>query len=397
MVLIFREVMRVLKPSGLLFLNIGDTYANTGVGNSGKQGGGPAAAKEAIDGRPRNPENHVRMNGTIKPVKRTLSGLKPKDLVMMPARVALALQADGWYLRSDIIWHKSNPMPESVDDRPTKAHEYIYQLSKSQQYFYDAEAVREPITGGTHSRGSNLQKKVAEPGSGIKNNSSFAAAISRDLNLSTRNRRDVWTISTDSFTGAHFATFPEALVEPCIQSGTSARGNCPKCGEPWIRVVEKRGGAIGASYHDHSDDLGQGMSQKKRMAIDSKTPNEMGETYQRLDCGFVPGCRCYGNPELPEYIDGQGFDSYQENQRIKTERLRVIEMCRQYETVVPVVLDPFMGSGTTGLVALKLKRQFVGFELKPEYAAMANKRVFRGCRPLGDFCEPGVEEKNITG
>jgi DNA modification methylase len=132
----------------------------------------------------------------------------------MPWRVAFALQAGGWYLRSDIIWSKPNPMPESVTDRPTKAHEYLFLLTKSPRYYWDAEAVKQPVTGNSHPRGKGAHPKSAEPGSGIKANASFSVAV-RDL-VDQRNIRSVWTIPTQPSPEAHFATFPEALVEPCI-------------------------------------------------------------------------------------------------------------------------------------------------------------------------------------
>jgi DNA modification methylase len=149
-------------------------------------------------------------------------GLKPKDLVGIPWEVALALRRDGWWLRSDIIWSKPNPMPESVTDRPTKAHEYLFLLTKAEHYFYDADAIREPVAGTAHSRGNGVHPKSAPAGSGIKANESFSAAI-KDL-VDERNKRSVWEIATQPYPGSHFATFPSALTEPCILAG-SAKGD----------------------------------------------------------------------------------------------------------------------------------------------------------------------------
>ena len=152
-------------------------------------------------------------------------GLKPKDLLMMPARVAMALQADGWWLRSEIVWHKPNSMPESVRDRPTSAHEKVYLLTKSARYFYDAEAVRVACSPNTHDRRAGTWKE--------KRTVAEQAEIGANL-------RNVWTIPTHAYPDAHFATFPPKLVEPCIKAGTSERGACPECGAPWTRVTERK-------------------------------------------------------------------------------------------------------------------------------------------------------------
>lgn len=245
MVAVFREVWRVLRDDGVCFLNLGDSYAGSGKGEGGtyelseKQNSnrGSNFAKNNID---RSKRNTKRWGGGNLPAT---GNLKPKDLIGIPWMVAFALRADGWYLRSDIIWHKPNPMPESVTDRPTKAHEYVFLLSKSARYYYDAEAILEPVTGSTHARVS--QKVAAQIGSyranggaktngpmkavirtpkqvaagtKIKNNDSFNNALS--LPVANRNKRSVWTIATAPYSGAHFATYPPALVEPCIKAGS---------------------------------------------------------------------------------------------------------------------------------------------------------------------------------
>jgi len=158
-------------------------------------------------------------------------GLKQKDLIGMPWRVAFALQADGWYLRSDIIWSKPNPMPESVTDRPTKSHEYIFLLTKKARYYYDADAVREKQDEATR-RAATFRN-----GGDYTGGNSFSNSLKKDKdshgdgeNGTGRNRRTVWEIATQPFPGSHFATFPEALVEPCIKAGTSERGCCSVCG-----------------------------------------------------------------------------------------------------------------------------------------------------------------------
>lgn len=263
MVDLFREVRRVLRDDGTLWLNLGDCYGRDEA--KGQHKPGDSGKQDYII---------KRGNGRIaNQVNLTECSLKPKDLVGMPWRVAFALQADGWYLRSDIIWHKPNPMPESVTDRPTKAHEYIFLMSKSEKYFYNAEAIAEKASPDTHARygrgrsdnhkyadggpgrqtiatnkpGSRFYKKpagwntgpgdhrdltgryapgvnpkCAEPGSGIKQNSSFSAAV-KDV-LDYRNKRSVWTINTQAYPEAHFATFPEDLVRPCILAGCPPGG-----------------------------------------------------------------------------------------------------------------------------------------------------------------------------
>ncbi len=240
---VFREVRRVLRPDGTLWVNIGDSYAT-------RSGAQPPT-------NTRNAHGHT--------AKRPPGGYKYKDLMGIPWLLAFALRADGWYLRQDIIWHKTNAMPESVRDRCTKAHEYIFLLSKSERYYFDAAAIREPCGtkgnartfrgGGAYTGGQSFQNsaRVVRESHGNTTNST-----------GSRNKRSVWNIATGQFKAAHYATFPERLVEPCILAG------CPEGG---------------------------------------------------------------------------------------------------------TVLDPFMGSGTTGVVAKRLRRDFVGVEINPEYWKMATDRI----------------------
>lgn len=198
MVEVFRCVWDVLEDNGTLWLNIGDSYAgnNSQASNNGRAGFG-------------NPRERV--------VNRTGEGLKTKDLIGIPWMLAFALRADGWYLRQDIIWHKPNPMPESVTDRCTKAHEYIFLLSKSQKYYYDHDSIKEPVkedwgtrdrtNGKYHNNGTGLQ-----PHSGLEKSYEIA------------NKRSVWTVTTKPYSGAHFAVFPSDLIEPCILAGAPVGG-----------------------------------------------------------------------------------------------------------------------------------------------------------------------------
>ena len=284
LVAVFREVRRVLRSDGTLWLNYGDAYTSGGR-STYRSGVSDNKGHQVQDDMPRPP---------------TPNGLKPKDLMMMPARVAMALQADGWWLRSEIIWHKPNPMPESCTDRPTNAHEKLFMLTKEPRYFYDADAVRVPTlptqrlsmnavgsdTGikksGTdefNNRNTWKQTRTCEEQAAIganlrnvwtheaqyqqpydgKDGKDFADTGAQDARsvksrivegvrsgrISAPNLKNVWKIPTHSFKEAHFATFPPKLVEPCIKAGTSERGVCGECGAPWTRQVDTvKGGPV---------------------------------------------------------------------------------------------------------------------------------------------------------
>ena len=311
LVAVFREVRRVLRADGTCWLNYGDAYASNGLTGRADEGqvtftGG------ASQGGPR--------------VKKPAHGLKPKDLMMMPARVALALQADGWWLRSEIIWHKPNPMPESCTDRPTSAHEKLFLLTKSPRYFYDAEAVRVPHArewdAATNNKGVH-EKTAKYQAIGHCDSPTSFRKDSRDY--SGANLRNVWTIPTQGVSDAHFATFPERLVEPCILAGTSAEGACAKCGAPWARVQHVEG-RRGVDFISHQSRLHHGRSTA------ASSPNIKRET-----TGWKPTCEC----EAP--------------------------------TVPCTVLDPFVGSGTVCRVATRLNRRAVGCDLG--YQEIAAKRA----------------------
>ena len=211
---VFREVKRVLRDDGTVWLNLGDSYAGSGKGSN-------------PDGTP-HPSSLTGKQGThkgttegTKPIQKAKDiGLKPKDLIGIPWRVAFALQADGWYLRQDIIWHKPNPMPESVTDRCTKSHEYIFLLSKSKKYYYDHEAIKEPHTTEVPKKKRDKSKE----GYGKAFLSPLGKGERTGYGENGRNKRSVWTVNTKPYKGAHFATFPEKLILPCILAG------CPKGG-----------------------------------------------------------------------------------------------------------------------------------------------------------------------
>lgn len=333
MVQVFREVWRVLRDDGTVWLNIGDCYASSPTGSF--NGGGECFSGRDMSG--------IATSGIIDKIKAT--GLKQKDLVGMPWRLAFALQAEGWYLRSDIIWAKPNPMPSSVEDRPTTSKEYIFLLTKKAKYFYDGEAIREPCSDsyisdkrpiGVLRQHVNKNTKYPREGQFKKpDNTSFvnhSGNFTSDGRLIgdglTRNKRDVWTITTQARPECHFATFPDALVEPCIKAGTSERGCCSMCGAPWKRNVEISGGTIGKSWHPHENDTETGQIAGMSM-----------EGYQRKTIGWQPSCTCNA------------------------------------ETIPCVVLDPFGGSGTVAKVARDLNRDSVLIEINPAYVEIARRKL----------------------
>ena len=308
---VFREVKRVLRNDGTLWLNLGDSYAGSGKG-------GQSEEKRSENWQP------TYMNKGNVPY-----GCKPKDLVGIPWRVAFALQADGWYLRSDIIWAKPNPRPESVTDRCTKSHEYIFMLSKSERYYYDAEAIKEPSVDSfdtwSGKRGQNAK---------YQDNGTAANHLATESYSASRNKRDVWTVATQPCAEAHFATFPPKLIEPMILAGTSEKGCCPKCKKPWKRVVEK----VESTRTRLRNGLGQDSAEG--------TKGRAGEiTLETL--GWQPTCNCDAGDPVP---------------------------C--------TVLDPFMGSGTTAIQCVRLHRHYLGCELNPEYVAMAERRIADMVGPL---------------
>ena len=369
----------------MFWLNLGDSYAGS-WGNYAPTGKGGQRAKQAerwqrgaYDGKEDwRPPTSIKQDG-----------LKPKDLVGIPWLVAFALRADGWYLRSDIIWAKPNPMPESVTDRPTKAHEYIFLLTKSgtaqywvhprkrgkrekpkpdyvwrhkntgetigyqpvsnrlvkkfwtrsnlwqgKDYYYDAEAVKEQSISN-HPSGNGFKRDARlsyRDHNGARGNEKQWQV------MPSRNRRTVWTIATEPFPGSHFAVFPQALVEPCILAGTSEKA-CPKCGAPWERIVERKPAVSKGCPKTQAAHEARGGTGKPVGTV-GKSGSGRIEGYSKTT-GFQPTCTCPNN-------DGSGA-------------------C--------VVLDPFGGSGTVSCVAKRLGRGSIYIDLKPEYLQMALKRM----------------------
>ncbi len=354
MVEVFREVRRVLRDDGTLWLNLGDSYIATGTGS--------VSNKSTITG------GHKNQDQASKRPCKDAPGLKPKDLVGIPWRVALALQADGWYLRQEVIWNKRNCMPESVQDRPTRNHEQIFLMTKSPRYFYDAEAIKErcsesflndtrhqsgPTTnkdrdaylaaGAQDPKGPHrlFGKKARSIRPGVDTRGGGQGNGEMTYPLDCRNKRSVWTMATVPFPEAHFATFPPEIPETCISAGTSERGACTLCRKPWDRLTDKTRhfeSGSGRSGRDPVGKNGHGVQGGGKTGDVRKGPVTTTTT------GWRAGCACeeapYRAPSSP---------------------------C--------VVLDPFMGAGTTGLVAAKLNRYFLGIELNVEYIKIAERRI----------------------
>ena len=332
MVKVFSEVSRVLKPSGTLWLNLGDSYAGSGgyspeapsnkAGSLSSRGAGQAGVKP----RPRNTTD-------------ISNGLKAKDLCGIPWRVAFALQADGWYLRQEIIWSKPNPMPESVKDRCTKAHESIFLLAhpaSKGKYSYDADAIREKSETQWNSTQFVTEKRVQRDiGKGFGNLNQGNSAHP-DLERSDRNKRSVWNINLKPYSAAHFATFPPELPRTCILAGTSEKGVCPDCGLSWVRVVESK---RLTRPELPPDDPQYRPSVYEGAYGDINGKGDAGYT-SRQTLGWQPQCDCGSDP------------------------------------VPPTVLDPFAGAGTTLMVANQLQRHAIGVELNPDYAQLGQDRIY---------------------
>jgi len=324
---VFRLVHNVLRDDGTLWVNIGDSYA----ANRGYR------VPDSMWGDVGNNHGSVVANG-----------LKPKDLMMIPARLAMALQADGWWLRSDIIWHKPNAMPESVTDRPTTEHEHIFLLSKSKQYYYDAEAIKMPLAEESWGRMNRKQQLIErtrtgtigkQVSNGIDQSRGYAG-LAEARNGKTgydptgRNKRTVWTIPTRGYSEAHFAVFPPDLIEPCVLAGASLTV-CAECGAAWVRDIKR----TASEYNEK-----EGTAQSLRCAgvISGGTDKvTLGKTHlvERIDRGLKPACDCNG------------------------------------DTFPGVVLDPFAGSGTTGMVAAKHGRRAILIELNEEYMKLQPDRT----------------------
>lgn len=353
---------RVIRPDGTLWLNYGDMYAQ----------GGRSATKEELEADLSRASRNGHYTGAFsgyggwnRASGTVGGGLKAKDLCGMPWRIALALQDAGWWLRSDCIWSKANPMPSSVVDRPTLSHEYVFLLTPSPRYFYDREAVRVPLVtvekrGRIQYNGKSKKTSTFMPPNPAGRNlwtvqMDLTGEVDQDLLWSAfqwaqdhygGDLGTVWHFACQAYREAHFATFPEKLPETCILAGTSQHGACASCGAPWNRKVEptpEYSDRLGRSFHNHNHDLQRGHRNGKVLARGQAT---------YVTTGWEAGCNC-------------GTD----------------------ERVPCTVLDPFAGSGTTGIVALGAGRSFVGIELNPDYHRQAVERCSAALAgiPLPEF------------
>jgi DNA modification methylase len=317
---VFRGVRRCLHESGTLWLNLGDSYASAWPTGNHRDNGRNIIGNTARAG-----------NRAVRPAR--MGGhLKEKDLCMIPWRVALALQADGWWLRSVIVWHKKSCMPESVTDRPTNSWEPIFLLAKSQSYFYDAEAVKE---ASVDPEGSAERYKAAFGGAKSQELKDSGQVQTRTIGMrdtfnGTRNQRNVWSLGPEPYSEAHFATFPTEIPRRAILAGTSARGCCPKCYAPWKRVVERNPMEIRRSKR------GEAIFGNRHSTAASGTMVKPAESYTT---GWQPTCKCNQEP------------------------------------IPCTVLDPFAGSGTTGKVAIELGRRAILCELNEQYVALIEGRT----------------------
>lgn len=309
---VFDALKRVLHPSGTLWLNLGDSYAGGGTGKQGKSGqrADRSFTAEGLGAKP-------------------IAGLKPKDLIGIPWRVAFELQSRGWYLRDAITWAKANPMPSSVSDRCTSSYEMFFQLSLRPTYYFDAYAIREPISETSKARykygfGGGKASRVKET-----DNPTYLVGDRQSDGF--RNKRNVWTLPTEPSRIKHYAMMPTRLIEPAILAGSSEHGVCADCFEPYRRVLSKsraptRPGTTTKIEGATSDEYG------------NRDPQRHITTTTHL--GWEPGCNC-GCPDI----------------------------------LPSVIIDPFAGAGTVGLVARRLGRSFIGIELKPDYVRIGESRI----------------------
>ena len=343
LVAVLREVKRVLRDDGTLWLNLGDSYA-------------ARWGSKRSEGRAGLEDNDRTRGGPVP------AGLKEKDLVGIPWMVAFALRADGWYLRSDIIFAKANVMPESVEDRPTKAHEYVFLLAKSPSYYYDAVAICEPaITQDTRrphgSPGMRaMDGRAADQWRGGEQRAETAAAGA------TRNRRSVWPITSQGYrdeSHEHFAVMPEELARLCVLAGSSERGACASCGAPWRRVLERSKTVFRPSPRQEA---------KRAAGLSTAMHGTVVESPTQRTVGWEPSC-------TPRDALGGGGDCAREGwDGTEEHAARLVVPC--------VVLDPFSGAGTTLLVAREAGRRAVGVELNPKYARLAWRRTSQGVMPF---------------
>lgn len=334
---VFHEAKRVLKDSGNLWLNLGDSYAGS-WGNSGNR---PELDGKMGSQRERK-TGYVSHNGYDNYRERTptsykLDGIKPKDLIGIPWAVAFALRNDGWYLRQEIIWEKLNPLPESVNDRCSRSHEHVFLLAKNRKYFFDNEAIKEPIAESSRARQKRGTSGVHKNVNGAPGQTPHSMNKPREYDKErivseTRNKRSVWSTATSPSRSNHYASFPSNLISPMILAGTSEKGCCSQCGKPVVRMVETQNNW--EERKARGEPIRHGTS-----GVSSFDVSVGGFESSSKTIGWEPTCDC-GKPFVP---------------------------C--------VVLDPFVGSGTTAAVAKYLGRRYIGIDLKEEYLDISKNRL----------------------
>ncbi len=331
---IFRQVHRVLREDGIAWINLGDSFAGS-WGAQGRQGktGELAGRSGCAERQIAAAAKRETKTGSLARVP----GLKEKDMVGIPWRCAFALQADGWYLRMDNIWSKPNPMPESVTDRPSKAHEYFFLLAKSERYFFDAEAIKEPLANPADSTPADLQRAFSRRRAQAPETRQREAAQVEGQAPAMRNKRSVWTVASFPYKEAHFATFPPKLIQPCILAGTPAGGCCPACRMPWRLEMEKE--FIPQEDVSPEKAVRGAGSQKPLDASDGRQGYTRG-TVRTTSAKWVQACAC--PPAIP---------------------------------IPSIVFDPFLGSGTTGEEAQRYGRSWLGCEMNPKNEPLQEKRT----------------------
>jgi DNA modification methylase len=418
---VFKEVKRVLRDDGTVWLNLGDSYSS---------GGRTTTTNQSLRGD--------KEYGVTRP--KPSKGIKPKDLIGIPWRVAFALQSDGWYLRQDIIWHKPNPMPESVRDRCTKAHEYIFLLSKNVKYYYDHEAIKEDsVRSGSIPKGKKYSSELADNKIGGKHT---RETLNEKPVAPKKNKRSVWKVSTKPYKGAHFATFPKDLIEPCVLAGCPKKV-CVECDEPYInKPIYEYIDKTSSTSNTHGKYGNQEIEASNRQGLHANRGNKLIEVRDNLpkQSVFVNFIRNKTNaktlaentnikltkiehwfrndesgfayPSIDDWIKVRDFvndwsnefteidnclTSYElksdavESKKINGHGLQKQCDCQTNETKAGTVLDPFGGSGTTGIVAAQHDRNAVLLELNQEYINLAYARIEK---EMGMFAELKVEMKH---
>ncbi|MCP4540601.1 MAG: site-specific DNA-methyltransferase [Chloroflexi bacterium] len=418
---IFQQVRRVLTKTGCCLINLGDSYSTQGGSNANPNRQINTGQRQAVDG------------GSVPDKSRSgVVGLKIKDLCGIPWRVALALQADGWWLRSEIPWIKRNPMPGSQTDRPTTAHEHIFLLAKSKMYYWDGEAIKKSVASGTMERANRgvgashklvdgTPKQTAQSlnrprshGDGYKNIDpsgrtyrtsdpwfqSLDARITQQreclahlehiranggLLLDEAGDPLALQVNTKGFSGSHFAVFPPDLVKPFVKAGSSERGVCGECGGAWVRVVDRE--FVGDNLGKRPDNPRAGI----RGSGLARAPKTVAK---KQYLGWRPTCPHYPRTDEWRKVPRQGKDEDDADYEARIApivalRAELLALWEPMEAEPATVLDPFGGAGTVGLVADRERRHAILCELSAEYATMARDRIAGDAGPL--FADVRVE------